>query len=92
VAKGGKEVKKYGIGALLALTIVAAAFISGFFYGKQSHRDKELRQTIEALHEREKINETIHKLDDVGLCVGLGGLRNDCARLLRRLGEAAAGE
>jgi len=79
-------------GGVLALAIVSAAFISGFFYGKNSGRDKLLQKTIAALYDREKINEATFKLDDIGLCVALGGVPDDCTRFLRRLGKAATGE
>jgi len=80
------------MGAALALIVVSAAYVSGFFYGKKSNEYKELKNKVEALNKREKINEEMQNLDDVGLCLALGGLPDICAKQLRRLGEAAAGE
>jgi len=81
-----------GFGAILALAIVSAAYLSGFFYGKKSRSDKEMQQRIEAFYAREQINEDTQKLDDVGLCVALGGLSDACASLMRRLDKATAGK
>jgi len=78
--------------AWFGLLLVIAAYLSGFFNGKNSSHNRELKKTIEALDEREKIDETIQDLDDIGLCVALGGVPDICAGLLRRLEEAATGE
>jgi len=83
---------KYAFGSLVGVGIVGAAFISGFFIGKRSQRDRELQKTIEALYEREKINEKISKFDDVDLCVALGGLPDDCVRFLRRLDKTTSSQ
>jgi len=78
--------------ASIVLAMVGTAFLSGFFYGRNLKREQEWQQTIKTFYERQKIDEITFKLDNRELCVALGGLRERCAELLRRLDKAATGK
>ena len=45
--------------------------------GAEQERTKQLRETLKAIDERNKINAEIEKLDDAGLCHRLGGVFTD---------------
>lgn len=81
---------RYRIG-LVAL-LFYAAFMSGFFYGGRRSREAALQNAVIAFQAREKINHGVENMRDVDLCIALGGLPDDCAAILRGMGEAAEGE
>ncbi len=61
------------IGAVAMLAIVGA-YVKGRVDGVALARAETLKATIEAIKEREIINEDVAGSSDAELCVGLGGL------------------
>lgn len=74
----------------IGLGVVAGALIAAlpaYYLGKLDGRSDAavatIKATAEAYQERAGIDETINGLDRVGLCLELGGLRDECAKLRR---------
>jgi len=68
---------------------LAAAFVSGFFYGRLSGHGEQLKSTVAAFQNRERIDNEIENLDAINLCLALGGLPDKCASIVRGLEKAA---
>jgi len=77
----------YRIG--IYVLFLSAAFASGFFYGCESGRKKAFQSAVIAFQKREKIDNDISKLGSVELCIGLGGVPNECTSFMRRLDQTA---
>lgn len=69
--------------------LVAAAFLSGFFYGRSAAGRQDFKNAVIAFQMRERINHAVDKSDAVELCAALGGVRAHCAAKLRGLGKSA---
>lgn len=76
--------------AVLGLAVVIAAG-AGYFKGGRDERAEMLRDTVKALQNRSAIDADVQGLSAFDLCVGIGGLPNECEEL-RRLDETAETE
>lgn len=76
----------------LYLALLAAAFVSGFFYGHNLSGRQALQSALAAYNMRQKVDRNVEKMDNIELCHALGGLRADCRAVLRRVGGAAKAE
>jgi len=76
---------RIGIAALL----LAGIFIFGYFTGRQHGREAVLKAAVAAYKTREKINHETENLDPIALCRALGGVREQCATLMRGLDAPA---
>lgn len=70
--------------AILAVLALAALFsflwVMAFTQGRDSILQKQLERAVEAWETRNEIETVIDRLDDVELCIELGGLPDDCTR------------
>jgi len=80
----------YKIG--LVACVAAGIFAAGYWQGRQHGREATLKAAMQAYQSRGQINETVQNLNPVALCLALGGLRDECADLMRGLAEAASGQ
>ncbi|MHC5307492.1 hypothetical protein [Bartonella sp. LJL80] len=80
----------YRIGFLALL--FAAAFISGFFYGRSYQHKATLQSVVEAFQTREEIDHETSDLSPIDACIAIGGLPNECAALLRRVESSTESE
>jgi len=71
----------YKIG--LAALVVMVAFTTGYFSGRQHGREAALKAAVQAYQTRNRIDENVQNMDGVALCMALGGLRGQCADLMR---------
>lgn len=81
------------IGAGVALGALVASgplYLYGKHEGRQQAAVDVLKASLKAREDRTHENETVDALDPVALCVELGGLPDECAAELRRLGEDPA--
>lgn len=69
--------------------LFAAAFTSGFFYGRAQEREKALMATANAYETAGEVQNEISKLSDYALCLDRHGLPEDCKIFLRRVDETA---
>ncbi|UXM94335.1 hypothetical protein N5853_09465 [Bartonella sp. HY329] len=76
----------YKIG-IIAL-VVTAAFLSGFFYGREFERATTLKNAANAYQSASEIQNEVNHLSDYALCIALGGLPNKCQVFLRGLDKA----
>lgn len=65
-------------GVMLALAIMGGV---GYYKGRADGRQAQLRATVEAYKKREGIDDEVHGMGDIALCLELGGLRDECAKL-----------
>lgn len=72
---------KYQLCIIIAL--LAALFLSGYFFGRVAMREAALRSAIDALATRGNINHDTEELNSTDLCLALGGLRSECTGLMR---------
>lgn len=79
----------YKIGA--AVVIGALLFGSGYLKGHGDGRIDQLADTVAAYEKRKGIDGDVADMDDVAVCVELGGLRDECEQL-RGLDAPAEGE
>jgi len=77
--------EKTGWGLIVAICLV----VFGYLAGRNHGREAALKAAVAAYQAREKINETVQNLDPVALCRALGGVREECADLMRRMDETA---
>lgn len=61
--------------------ILAAAFGSGYYKGRSAGRVEALQATVKAYQKREGIDDAVGSMDDVRLCLQLGGMRHECEQL-----------
>lgn len=66
-----------------AVAAAAAAGILFYTYnaGKEAERVEQLKEDVEAFKERNKINENVADMDDVAICLSLGGVLDECEQL-----------
>lgn len=68
-----------GISALVAGVVGVIAYTKGNMDGRAYERAKQVREAMEAIEERGRINEEVRELDDGSLvCDILGGLPDGC--------------
>jgi hypothetical protein len=70
------------LGKAVGIFLVAAALFGGGYYkGTSDGKLRQMKDTVEALQTRGKIDSNVQKLGDYDLCIELGGLPVDCAEL-----------
>jgi hypothetical protein len=67
--------------ALVVSLFLAVYGFEAYRFGSASSRIDTLKASVQALHERKDTDAEVHSLDDAGLCVALGGLRDECSGL-----------
>jgi len=67
---------------LIALAL-AGIFAGGYWQGRQHGREATLKAAVAAYQTRNKINDKVQNMDATALCLALGGLREECAALMR---------
>jgi hypothetical protein len=67
--------------ALGGALLLGVAYIAGTHNGRTMGRIDALQASVDMLRERNKTDAEIQNLDDISLCVLLGGLPDDCKRL-----------
>jgi len=72
----------------LGFLLLAGLFAAGYFSGCQQGRKTTLKAAVSAYQLRGQINHETDNLDPVALCHALGGLREECATLLRGMDKA----
>lgn len=74
---------------LVAAAIFVMAVAGGAIYykGRADGQKAQLRATVEAYRKREGIDNEVHGMGDIALCIELGGLRDQCEQQLRGLAE-----
>lgn len=80
------------VGIVAALALLTWSHTHAYRAGKTAERLDRLKTDIEAYQKREGIENEVDGMDRVRICAELGGLPDDCAQLVRRVEEAAAGE
>lgn len=65
--------------ALLAM--IVSSWVAGFLAGTRSGRVEQLEATVEAIARRGKIDAKMSSCDARCLCLGLGGLPDQCDKL-----------
>lgn len=73
--------------ALGALVSAGPVYLYGAHEGRQQAAVEAIKLANEALKDRNDENASVEALDAGALCVELGGMPDDCAAELRRLGE-----
>jgi hypothetical protein len=80
------------LGKAAGIFLIAAALIGGGYYkGREDGKLRQMKDTVDALQTRGKIDSNVQKLGDYDLCLELGGLPVDCAEL-RGMEPAAKGQ
>lgn len=77
--------------AIAGLAFLGLVFGAGYWKGNTDGRVRVLADTVKAHQKREGIDDAIGSLDDVSLCIELGGVPDECAQL-RGLEETAEGK
>jgi len=77
---------------VVAVLAFVLSFTGGFVQGQKAGREATLKAAVKAYQQREKINENVQNMDGVALCMALGGLRGQCADLLRGVHKTAESE
>ncbi|RCL03038.1 MAG: hypothetical protein JSC189_000448 [Candidatus Tokpelaia sp. JSC189] len=72
----------------LIISCLAVGFASGFFHGQRIGRKVALKGAVIAYQKRERINGDVSKLNDIDLCIALGGLPDECASLVLGMAES----
>lgn len=80
------------IGIVAVLALLTWSHTHAYRAGKAAERLGRLQADIEAYQKREGIENEVDGMDRVRICAELGGLPDDCAQLVRRVEETAAGE
>ncbi len=60
---------------------IAVAAGTGYYKGRADGQKAQLRATVEAYRKREGIDNEVHGMGDIALCIELGGLRDQCEQL-----------
>ena len=69
------------LGAIFAvLGLLTFSHVKAYQAGAAAERLATLNRSVEVLRERNATDDQIRNLDDAGLCRGLGGLPDECAR------------
>lgn len=70
---------------LLAAAVVLLAIVggAGYYKGRTDGQKAQLKATVEAYRKREGIDDEVHGMGDIALCIELGGLRDQCEQLRR---------
>jgi alkylhydroperoxidase/carboxymuconolactone decarboxylase family protein YurZ len=75
-------------GLAFALAILASIYAKGRMDGRSSAKVEQMKATVEAFQKRQGIDDETRNLDNVALCIRLGGVRSDCEQL-RGMAKAA---
>jgi len=70
---------------MVAFLGVVLVFGLGFMRGLDYGREATLKAAVAAYQQRERINHDVQDMDATALCMALGGLRGQCAALMRGL-------
>jgi hypothetical protein len=76
------------------VAVIGAALAFGYYQGRTAGRVEALQDSVEAYQKRERIDDEIGSMDDVRLCLQLGGLPDECnelGRLEENSGDASGG-
>lgn len=75
----------------LAAALLGGVYLYGYQRGEQAARVEQLQDTVQAYLERNRIDDEVDAADRYAVCVELGGMPDDCARL-RGVDETAQGK
>jgi hypothetical protein len=67
------------IGIFLIIAFMIGAF--GYMKGREAGKVEQLKDSVEAYKNRNEINNEVNNLDDIALCIALGGLPDECNEL-----------
>lgn len=67
------------IGIALTIAFMIGAF--GYMKGREAGKVEQLKDSVEAYKNRNEINNEVNNLDDIALCIALGGLPDECDEL-----------
>lgn len=76
----------YAIGGLIGAAFIGWTYHEVYQAGRAYERQAVIEATVKALRDRANENAAVEALDPVRLCVELGGLPDECAAELQRLG------
>lgn len=65
------------VAAGVGVVAILGAGVYIYNKGYQMAREEQLEQSVKALRDRKKTDETIHNLSDADLCRSLGGVPDD---------------
>lgn len=74
---------KAGRGVLVivaALALIGTLWLLAYSQGQDNIIQKQLQRALEAWETRNEIETDIGRLNDIELCIELGGLPDDCAQ------------
>ncbi|MEH6728775.1 MAG: hypothetical protein V7703_21735 [Hyphomicrobiales bacterium] len=80
------------LAVIAAVALIGTLWVMAFTQGRDSNLQKQLERAVKAWETRNEIETDIDRLDDVQLCIELGGVRKQCSDELRGLGKAAEAE
>jgi hypothetical protein len=75
---------------LAVILLVIAIGAIGYVKGRSDGRVQQLKDSLTAYQNREKVERDVSQLDGPALCRELGGLPDDCEQL-RRMDETPTG-
>ena len=67
--------------AVMLLIVAGALYGAGYIKGRSDGRVAAMKDTVEAYQKREGIDQDVSGMDAVGLCLELGGMRDECEQL-----------
>lgn len=76
---------------LSGVGVILIVFYLGQWKGRNDGKIEQLKDSVEAVQKRDKIDQDISRADDYSVCIAVGGLPEHCASV-RRMEEAAASE
>lgn len=71
-----------GLAVGIGLGLLAGG-VTGYIKGREAVQISILKDTVKAHETRDKIEDSVSRSDDERLCLDLGGLLGDCAKLRR---------
>ena len=72
---------KLALGAVLgAIAVAAPVYLYGKAEGRQIERAASLSRSVEALRERNRVDDEVRDMDARSVCIAIGGLPDECAR------------
>lgn len=77
-----------GVKIALLLAVVVGIFGAGYVKGRADGRIEQLSDSVAAYEKRGEIDNEVGNLDRRGICIRLGGVRDDCEQL-RGMAKAA---
>lgn len=77
---------------IATMGLLGALWLTAWKQGRDSILQQQLERAVEAWETRNEIETDIDRLDDIQLCLELGGMRKQCRDELRGLGKATEAE